>query len=67
MAEEISLLTEREAADFLAMEPGTLRVWRYTHSGPPWLKLATGAVRYNQADLVAWAFERRVDPSEKLG
>lgn len=63
MPQEVFLLTEQEAADFLAMSPHTLRDWRAKHQGPPYLKLRTGAVRYSQTDLTAWVQEERVDPS----
>lgn len=64
---EISLLTELEAADWLAMSPHTLRTWRSDGVGPPYLKLRTGAIRYSQTDLTVWATEHRVEPSGATG
>lgn len=56
-------LTEPEAADYLSRSADTLRDWRAKSKGPPYLKLDTGSVLYEQADLVAWARKNRVDPS----
>lgn len=63
--QEVVLLTESEAADLLAMAPSTLRMWRYTHSGPPFFRLDTGAIRYEQAELIAWVSKTRVVPESR--
>lgn len=47
------LLTETEAADFLAMSPATLRRWRVEGTGPVFTKIGR-AVRYPEASLVAY-------------
>ena len=60
---EILLLTEIEAADLLAVHPGTLSNWRNQKVGPPYVKLRTGGVRYSKTDLAAWVESQTVDPS----
>lgn len=65
MTEHVILLTEAEAADFLAMSPGTLANWRSEGVGPPYLRLRDRAIRYDQTELTIWATRQRVDPSEK--
>ena len=44
------LITETEAADFLGLQPVTLRRWRWAGKGPRFLKIG-GAVRYERATL----------------
>lgn len=46
-------LTEKQAAERLALSPYTLRNWRSSGTGPPTLKLG-GAVRYHLPALDAW-------------
>ncbi len=58
------LLTEREAAEFLGIAPGTLRVSRSTGPIPgriflPYVKLGR-AVRYDRATLRDWLAARVV-------
>jgi predicted DNA-binding transcriptional regulator AlpA len=53
------LLTEGELARFLKMAPGTLRNWRTSGEGPPFLSLSSRAVRYRFADVEAWVNARR--------
>jgi hypothetical protein len=48
------LLTEQEAAAYLAVSPATLRSWRCRGIGPAYIKLGSGpkaACRYNLGDL----------------
>ena len=47
-------LTEKEAAERLALSTRTLQQWRVRGGGPPFLKLGA-AVRYDAAALDAWA------------
>ena len=47
------LLRTEEAAEYLALEPGTLENWRYKAMGPPCIHLGK-AVRYDLKDLDAW-------------
>ena len=43
-------LTERQSADYLQLEPSTLRNWRHKGIGPPFVKFG-GSVRYEFGDL----------------
>lgn len=47
------LLTERAAADLLAVSPRTLQAWRIRGGGPRYVKIAA-AVRYRPEDLAAF-------------
>lgn len=59
MAETIRrLLTEKQAADKLALSQRTLQAWRRTGEGPPFVKLGGTAVRYVDSDLDAWIDEQ---------
>ena len=48
------LLTTKQAAEFLSLEPQTLAAWRMEGvRGPPWIKLGF-SVRYRVTDLEKW-------------
>ena len=47
------LLTEIQAAEILAVEPRTLRLWRATR-GLPYLRITPQVIRYRRSDLDAW-------------
>jgi len=52
------LLDEKEAADFLAVTPGTLSVWRSTgRYAVPFLKVGR-CVRYSKKALESWLESR---------
>lgn len=45
------LLTTKELAEALGMQPNTLRIWRATGDGPPFIKFGDGRggrVRYDE-------------------
>lgn len=48
------LLTTKDAARFLGIEPRTLENWRWAGKGPRPRKIGTRCVRYLRADLVAF-------------
>lgn len=52
-------LTAAETADFLGLSPKTLLGWRTLGVGPQFTKIGGRTVRYNVADLLEWAAERR--------
>ncbi len=56
--DEKILLTPREAAAFLGLQPTTLTGYRTAGGGPTYCKLGK-IVRYFRADLLAWAWARR--------
>ncbi|SFN50857.1 Helix-turn-helix domain-containing protein [Mycetocola miduiensis] len=53
-----TFLTQRELAELLQLPERTLEDWRLTHAGPPYMKLGRH-VRYDIADVLAWAKEKR--------
>lgn len=48
------LITTRETAQRLHVSVGTLKRWRRCHSGPPWCRVGSRAVRYPVALLDVW-------------
>jgi hypothetical protein len=60
------LLTERQAADLLALSPRTLQAWRVRGGGPAFIKLGA-AIRYDADALAAWVAEQQrantIEPS----
>ena len=53
-----TFLTQHELAELLQLPERTLEDWRLTHAGPPYMKLGRH-VRYDIADVLAWAKEKR--------
>lgn len=47
----VPLLTSAQAAAFLQVTEGTLRLWRCQGAGPTYIKLGGRAVRYTRTDL----------------
>ena len=58
------LLTEKETAEFLDLQPATLRHWRVRERGPLYYRIG-GAIRYHRKDLEDFLNECRV--GEGLG
>jgi len=59
------LLREKEAAELLNVTQTTLQTWRSRKTGPPYVKLGTGGIRYKEADLEVWASVTDVDPNKE--
>jgi excisionase family DNA binding protein len=58
---------EQEAADYLKLQPPTLRRWRWAGRELPYVKCG-GRVRYLKSDLDAWLENnRRASTSQKNG
>lgn len=51
-------LTPKQVANRLNITVRTLRRWRQSGGGPPWMRLE-GRIRYQTTDLTAWLDERR--------
>jgi hypothetical protein len=60
------LLTEAEAAALLRLQPVTLKKWRCTGRGPPFVRLGS-AVRYERAALLAFVECARITPQGASG
>lgn len=56
---DLILMTEQEAADFLALERETLRKWRQRGVGPGFYRLQGRTIRYSQGELVEWLEAQR--------
>lgn len=52
------LLTERQLAALLQVQPGTLRTWRTGKRGPAWRRLGEKIIRYHRDDVRAWIDEQ---------
>ncbi len=64
MANE-ELLSNREAAKYIQITPGTLHVWRCENRyAIPYLRIGT-KIRYRRADLDAFLSSRLVTPRER--
>ena len=57
-AGNLGLLTEQEAANYLAIAPGTLAVWRSTGRYALIFVKIGHKVRYRQSDLDTWIKSR---------
>lgn len=51
-------MTEKEAAQYLAFSPGTMRRWRAEGRGLDYRRLDTGSIRYERPALDAWIDKR---------
>lgn len=58
----IRLLTTKAVAEMLSVPEGTVRYWRKTGVGPPWVKLE-GSIRYDLADVLKYIERSRRTPS----
>jgi hypothetical protein len=52
------LLVERELASAINIAQGTLRNWRVSGKGPPWVALSRRAIRYRRSDVEQWLMAR---------
>ncbi len=59
-------LNERQAARYLGVSPGTLRLWRSEGRAPRFFR-AGKLVRYRRADLDSWIESRLSDPKPGQG
>jgi excisionase family DNA binding protein len=48
------LLTTNDVATYLQLSPKTLRNWRSSGKGPPFLRFGCGLVRYRLEDVEKW-------------
>jgi hypothetical protein len=51
-------MNEIEAAEYLSVKTDTMKYWRTTENGPPFIKAPTGMVRYLADELDAWIVSR---------
>jgi predicted DNA-binding transcriptional regulator AlpA len=53
-----ALLTEKQVAAMLSLEPATLRNWRVKGQGPRFVRLSRRAIRYSRVDVDEWLASR---------
>ncbi|WP_207544957.1 helix-turn-helix transcriptional regulator [Mycobacterium lehmannii] len=61
----IHLLDPPAAARYINMSPETMRVWRSTGTGPPFIRIASNPVRYRVSDLDAWRDGLRISTDDQ--
>jgi hypothetical protein len=70
------MVTPREAAEIIGVDETTLREWRYTHVGPPYVQFnhrppepgrrPAGKIRYPVRMLLAWSQDRLTVPEPEV-
>lgn len=55
----LSLLSTQKAAELLGLRPQTLRLWRMSGVGPPYIRLSTSRVAYSAQALADWMASRQ--------
>lgn len=58
-----SLATEQEVAEYLRKSPKTLRNWRCTGIGPPYLRPEGGGILYRWPEVERWLADQAVKPA----
>jgi len=53
------LLTVNQAAEYVGLKPATLNQYRWAGGGPPFFRLGSRSIRYDQDDLEAWMRRNR--------
>ncbi len=54
------LISEQDAADFLAHPVKTLQGWRCQGIGPAFVRISGRSIRYRRCDLQEWIESKRV-------
>ena len=54
-----ALLTEKQAANFLGLNPRSLQAWRTRGGGPSYLRIGHRTTRYRMEDLEVWLESKR--------
>jgi len=57
-----TLLTNKQAADYLGCREQLLVSWRYENRGPAFHRLGGRMIRYAKSDLDAWLADTKVAP-----
>ncbi|MBI1236323.1 MAG: helix-turn-helix domain-containing protein [Alphaproteobacteria bacterium] len=64
---ERQLLSETQAAKYLAVSPRTLRNWRTRGGGPKFIKVSNRCIRYSVHDLLDWTEKKTRRSTSDLG
>ena len=59
----MKLISTGAAAEMLGVSPATLRGWRCSKTGPPFVRLSARNVMYDENDIERYIAERRFVPS----
>jgi len=57
-SQEMPMLTTRQAAEYLNLQPKTLSRWRIRGGGPKFIRVSPRCIRYRASDLDAWTAQR---------
>ena len=57
-------MTPRQAAHYIGVSDGALRLWRARGEGPRFFKAGEKLIRYRRGDLDSWIEERLQTPAE---
>jgi hypothetical protein len=60
------LLPDTIAAMHIGVQVQTLRNWRYLGIGPPYIRIGTRAIRYDQDDLERYIAKGKVNPTRRM-
>lgn len=66
MIEKQNTLTPHQAARYIGVSEGTLRLWRTIGKGPRFFRAGEKLVRYRQVDLDIW-IEARLNTAQPEG
>jgi predicted DNA-binding transcriptional regulator AlpA len=59
---QVVLLTEQQAAEWLGLSVHTLRDWRWRKKGPPWMQVSAKCIRYSVAAVQKWLDNQTCNP-----
>ena len=63
--DRLDTLTPKQAAKYMGISEGALRLWRSEGKGPRHFRAGEKLVRYRRADLDAWIEARLSAPAEQ--
>jgi excisionase family DNA binding protein len=63
VTEHQDALTPKQAARYVGISEGALRLWRAEGKGPRYFRAGEKLVRYRKADLDSWIEARLSEPS----
>jgi predicted DNA-binding transcriptional regulator AlpA len=58
----MQMLNTKEAAALMAVSPATLRNWRCSRQGPPFVRITRRCVKYDEREIQRYLAERRFTP-----
>jgi excisionase family DNA binding protein len=62
--EHLDTLTPKQAAKYVGISEGALRLWRTEGKGPRYFRAGEKLVRYRRADLDSWIEARLSAPAQ---